>query len=143
MDWSADGATAYMLCNPKAPGTYEVCAVNAKDGKLREVTALEGVEQFALSPDQRKLLVHYSSSYMPVQLATVPVMQAGAAARLTDTRSADFKAQQLDRTANCGRAIDPWRGSRVRQAVSPGHAGSGPQVPDRHVRAWRQATCKT
>ncbi|HEU4775390.1 MAG TPA: S9 family peptidase [Telluria sp.] len=92
IDWSADGANAYMLCNPKAPGTYEVCAVNARDGKLREVTALEGVEQYALSPDQRKLLVHYSSSYMPTQLATVSVA-GGAAVKLTDTRSADFKAR--------------------------------------------------
>jgi len=92
IDWSADGSSAYMLCNPKAPGTYEVCTVSAKDGKLREVTALEGVEQYTLSPDQRKLLVHYSSSYLPVQLATVPVA-GGAAVKLTDTRSADFKAR--------------------------------------------------
>ena len=91
--WSQDGATAYLLCNPKNPGTYEVCAVNAKDATLREVTALEGVEQFTLSPDERKLLVHYSSSYMPVQLATVGV-GGGAVSKLTDTRSADFKARQ-------------------------------------------------
>ncbi|HEY0063007.1 MAG TPA: prolyl oligopeptidase family serine peptidase [Telluria sp.] len=92
IDWSADGASAYMLCNPKAPGTYEVCSVSVKDSKLREVTALEGVEQYALSPDQRKLLVHYSSSYLPAQLATVPV-SGGTAVKLTDTRSADFKAR--------------------------------------------------
>ena len=90
--WTADGATAYMLCNPDLPGTYEVCAVS-KDAKLRKVTSLEGVEQFALSPDERKLLVHYSSSYMPIQLASVPV-SGGAAVKLTDTRTAAFKARQ-------------------------------------------------
>jgi dipeptidyl aminopeptidase/acylaminoacyl peptidase len=73
--------------------TYEVCAVSARDGKLRKVTALEGVEQFALSPDERKLLVHYSSSYMPTQLATVPAA-GGAALKLTDTRTAAFKARE-------------------------------------------------
>ncbi|MGZ9043500.1 MAG: prolyl oligopeptidase family serine peptidase [Telluria sp.] len=90
--WTSDGATAYMLCNPKNPGTYEVCAVSVKDGVLREATALEGVEHFTLSPDQRKLLVGYSSSYMPIQLATVPAA-GGAATKLTDTRTADFKAR--------------------------------------------------
>ena len=90
--WSADGATAYVMCNRKTPGTYEVCAVSAKDGVTREVTSLEGVERFALSPDERKLLVHYSASYVPTQLATVAV-SGGAAVKLTDTRNADYKAR--------------------------------------------------
>ena len=94
INWSSDGATAYMLCNRKTPGEYEVCAVSAKDGATREVTALGGgVEKFALSPDQGKLLVHYSSSYVPIQLASVPV-RGGAAVTLTDTRTADYKARQ-------------------------------------------------
>lgn len=93
VQWSFDGATAYMVCNRKTPGSYEVCAVQAKDGALREVTSLEGVERFALSPDQRRLLVHYSSSYMPIQLASVP-LSGGAPARLTDTRTPQFKARQ-------------------------------------------------
>ncbi|MCE3607373.1 prolyl oligopeptidase family serine peptidase [Massilia sp. P8910] len=92
IQWSADGSTAFMMCNPNNPGTYEVCSVSASDAKLREVTALEGVEQFALSPDERKLLVHYSSSYMPAQLATVAV-SGGAPVKLTDTRSPEFKAR--------------------------------------------------
>jgi dipeptidyl aminopeptidase/acylaminoacyl peptidase len=93
VQWSADGSTAWMLCNRKTPGAYEVCSVAAKDGATREVTALEGVERFALAPDQRKLLVHYSSAYMPTQLATVPAA-GGAAQKLTDTRSAGFKARE-------------------------------------------------
>jgi dipeptidyl aminopeptidase/acylaminoacyl peptidase len=92
IDWSSDGATAYMLCNRKTPGDYEVCAVSARDGATREVTALGGVERFALSPDQGKLLVHYSSSYVPTQLASVPA-RGGAAVPLTDTRSLEYKAR--------------------------------------------------
>jgi dipeptidyl aminopeptidase/acylaminoacyl peptidase len=93
VDWSADGATAYMLCNRKTPGDYEVCAVSAKDGTTHEVTRLGGVERFALSPDQARLLVHHSSSYVPTQLTSV-ALRGGAAVTLTDTRSADFKARQ-------------------------------------------------
>ncbi|WP_020651524.1 S9 family peptidase [Massilia niastensis] len=91
--WTHDGGTAYFVCNRATPGDYEVCAVNAKSGALREVTQLDGVEGFRLSPDEGKLLVHWSSSYTPVQLATVPV-SGGAASKLTDTRTPDFKARQ-------------------------------------------------
>jgi dipeptidyl aminopeptidase/acylaminoacyl peptidase len=92
--WSADGSTAYVLCNRKTPGDYEVCSVSAKDGNTREVTAFDGgVDNFAISPDQRKLLVRYSASYMPPQLAIVPA-SGGAGIRLTDTRTAEFKARE-------------------------------------------------
>jgi dipeptidyl aminopeptidase/acylaminoacyl peptidase len=92
--WSADGATAYILCNRKQPGTYEVCSVSARDGATREVTAFDGgVEDFAISPDQHKLLVRYSAPYLPAQLAIVPAA-GGAATRLTDTRTAEFKARE-------------------------------------------------
>lgn len=91
--WSHDGRMAYVMCNRETPGDYEVCAVDAKNGAIREVTSLDGVERFTLSPDEKKLLVHWSSSYTPVQLATVPV-SGGAATKLTDTRTAEFKARQ-------------------------------------------------
>jgi dipeptidyl aminopeptidase/acylaminoacyl peptidase len=90
--WSADGGTAWLLCNRKNPGSYEVCAVSAKDGATREVSSLDGgVEDFRLSPDQRKLLVHYSGPYLPPQIATLP-SHGGEAVKLTDTRTAEFKA---------------------------------------------------
>ncbi|PWF39070.1 S9 family peptidase [Massilia glaciei] len=91
--WAGDDSRAYLLCNRKNPGTYEVCAVSPHDGVVSEVTALEGTEQFTLSPDSRKLLVHYSSSYMPTQLATV-ALAGGAVTKLTDTRTPEFKSRQ-------------------------------------------------
>ena len=93
IQFSNDGSTAYMMCNRTTPGAYEVCAASVQDGATHEVTSLGGgVERFAVSPDQSKLLVHYSSSYVPAQLATVAV-RGGATVKLTDTRSADFKAR--------------------------------------------------
>jgi dipeptidyl aminopeptidase/acylaminoacyl peptidase len=92
--WSTDGQTAWMMCNRATPIAYEVCAVTARDGSTREVSHLAGgVEDFRLSPDQRQLLVHYSESYLPPQIATLPA-GGGTATRLTDTRSADFKARE-------------------------------------------------
>ena len=91
--WSADGRTAWLLCNRKAPHTYEVCTVDAANGATREVSSLAGVQDFRLSPDQNKLLVHYSGPYLPAQLATVPA-HGGEAVKLTDTRTPDFKARE-------------------------------------------------
>jgi dipeptidyl aminopeptidase/acylaminoacyl peptidase len=91
--WSADGQTAYFMCNPKLPGTYEVCSTSTKDGALKELTSLGGVENFALSPDGRKLLVRYSTAYMPAQIGTVS-SSGGSLTQLTDTRTADYKARE-------------------------------------------------
>jgi dipeptidyl aminopeptidase/acylaminoacyl peptidase len=89
---SRDGARFYFLCNRSAPITYEVCATAAQTGSVQEVTALHGVEDFSLSPDQSKLLVRHSSTYMPPQLSVVDA-GGGQARQLTDTRSAEFKAR--------------------------------------------------
>ncbi|MEO6171157.1 MAG: prolyl oligopeptidase family serine peptidase [Lysobacter sp.] len=88
----ADGMTFYFTCNRSRPGDYEVCAVGRK-GDVREVTALDGVENFALSPDGNQLLVRYSSSYLPPQLAVVAAT-GGQARALTDTRTPAFKSRQ-------------------------------------------------
>ncbi len=93
VEWNADGSIAYFLCNPKLPGTYEVCATNLRDGTLRELTTLGGVEGYTLSPDGRKLLVRHSSAYVPTRLATV-ASSGGAASTLTDPRTPEFKARE-------------------------------------------------
>ena len=92
VQWTIDGGTAYFICNRKWSGDYEVCAVRRDGGDVREVTSLDGVEGFALSPDDGKLLVQYSASYLPPQLAIVP-SAGGAAVKLTDTRTAEFRAR--------------------------------------------------
>jgi len=90
---SADGKGFYVLCNQAAPHDYEICAVDAGSRQVRELTNLNGVEDFSLSPDGQQLLVRYSAAYLPPQLAVVPT--AGGQARvLTDTRTAEFKARQ-------------------------------------------------
>ncbi|GAB2504091.1 prolyl oligopeptidase family serine peptidase [Lysobacter humi (ex Lee et al. 2017)] len=88
---SHDGRSFLFQCNRKWPGDYEVCSVPTSGGDVREITSLDGVEDFALSPDGRKLLVRHSDSYLPPQLAVVD-LAAGTARELTDTRSAKFKA---------------------------------------------------
>jgi dipeptidyl aminopeptidase/acylaminoacyl peptidase len=90
---SADGRGFYVLCNQQSPGDYEVCAVDTASRQVRELTSLNGVEDFSLSPDGQQLLVRYSGAYLPAQLAVVPTA-GGQAKVLTDTRSAVFKARE-------------------------------------------------
>ena len=54
---SADGKRFYFLCNQAWPGDYEVCSKDIASGPVRELTALNGVEDFSLSPDGKNLLV--------------------------------------------------------------------------------------
>ena len=89
---TADGSGFLLLCNRKWPGDYEVCALDLASGQVKEITALDGVEDFSLSPDGRQVLVRYSDSYLPPQLAVVP-STGGDARVLTDTRGAAFKAR--------------------------------------------------
>lgn len=88
---SPDGQRFYFLCNRAAPGDYEVCTVPVAGGPVRELTALDGVEDFSLSPQGQVLLVRYSAAYLPPQLAWVPA-EGGQAHVLTDTRTPAFKA---------------------------------------------------
>jgi dipeptidyl aminopeptidase/acylaminoacyl peptidase len=88
---SADGKQFFFVCNRAWPGDYEVCAVPIGGGAVREVTALDGVEDFVLSPDGQQLAVRHSDSYMPPQLAVIGA-NGGDARTLTDTRSPAFKA---------------------------------------------------
>jgi len=89
---SADGNGFFFVCNQKWPGDYEVCKLDLASDKVSEVTALDGVEDFSLSPRGDQLLVRYSGAYLPPQVAVVPA-SGGQARVLTDTRTAAFKAR--------------------------------------------------
>ncbi|QNP39571.1 alpha/beta hydrolase family protein [Lysobacter solisilvae (ex Woo and Kim 2020)] len=89
---SADGKSFYFLCNRTRPGDYEVCAAD-RNGGVRELTHLDGVEDFSLSPDGRQLLVRHSRSYVPAQVSVVGI-DGGDARQLTDTRKDAFKARE-------------------------------------------------
>jgi len=80
-----------FLCNRAEPGAYEVCQVPAAGGQVRELTSANGgIEAFTLSPDGTQLLVRYSASYLPPQLAQVAT--DGRLQPLTDTRSDAYRA---------------------------------------------------
>src|SRR5690606_4037087 len=62
---AADGRGFLFVCNRASPVDYEVCRVGAGGGDVRELTALDGVEGYAESPDGARLLVRHSAHYLP------------------------------------------------------------------------------
>ena len=88
---AATGDGFFFLCNRKQPGRYDICRVEG--GRVRELTDLGGVEDFTLSPDGTRLLLHRSASYLPAQLSVMDA-NGGNLKSLTDTRTPPFKARQ-------------------------------------------------
>ncbi|MGX5731518.1 prolyl oligopeptidase family serine peptidase [Pseudoxanthomonas beigongshangi] len=90
---TADGSAFFFLCNRANPADYEICRLDLAGDAVTEVTALDGVERFALSPDDRRLLVAHSSAYVPTQLSVIDAAGSTPVA-LTDTRTPAFKARE-------------------------------------------------
>ncbi len=90
---TADGSAFFFLCNRANPADYEICRLDLAGDAVTEVTALDGVERFALSPDDRRLLVAHSSAYVPTQLSVIDAA-GGTPVALTDTRTPAFKARE-------------------------------------------------
>ncbi len=88
----AQGRYAYVIANRTHPGNYEVYQVPLTGGELRQLTALDGVSQFWLSPSGRELLLRRSYIDRHPDLYIKAVDPATPARRLTDTVSARFKA---------------------------------------------------
>ncbi|MEZ5465263.1 MAG: prolyl oligopeptidase family serine peptidase [Lysobacteraceae bacterium] len=89
---SADGRSLFFIANqPDDRGDYELYRFDNDSGNVSRLTNLDGVESFALSPGGKQLLVSYSGSYLPSQIAVVPAA-GGETRRLTDTRSDAYKA---------------------------------------------------
>ncbi|MCB1552181.1 MAG: S9 family peptidase, partial [Xanthomonadales bacterium] len=92
--WNADASQAFFLCNRSWPGDYEVCRVDRAGGEVVELTAVDAVEQFVLSPDGGALALRVSAHHTPPQLATLE-LAGGRLAMRTDTRSEGYRARAV------------------------------------------------
>ena len=57
---SADEQRIYFKANKKHPGIYEIYNVDVASGQLTALTDLGGMNDYALSPDESKLLLEHS-----------------------------------------------------------------------------------
>ena len=105
-----DASAFIVLCNREWPGDYELCRVPVSAGEVREITAIDGVEDFSVSPDGRRVALRWSMPYTPPQAAVVGA-DGSDLRKLTDTRSAAFRAM-------------PWRDPKIVQVPSSHGAGT-------------------
>jgi dipeptidyl aminopeptidase/acylaminoacyl peptidase len=88
---SNDGKWFYVRTNQVAPYSYDVYRVAPSGGALARVTQYGGMDQFVLSPDDKRLAVLHSSAYVLPQLA-VQDASGGTPRDLTHTMKAAFTA---------------------------------------------------
>jgi dipeptidyl aminopeptidase/acylaminoacyl peptidase len=77
--------------NLKHPGIYEIYQVDLA-ANLNPLTDLGGMNNYALSPDETKLLIEHSSLTMPPELYVKKLGENLEATQITDTVSKQFKA---------------------------------------------------
>ncbi len=87
---SRDQRHIYYKANPNHPGQYEVFRVAVESGQAEALTDLKGMLEYQLSPDERTLLLEYSSRTRPQELYVQPI--GGAPRPLTQTAKAAFLA---------------------------------------------------
>ncbi|GAC33834.1 S9 family peptidase [Paraglaciecola polaris] len=85
----------YFKANQKHPGIYEIYRVNVSNGEIEALTDLNGMTDYALSPDESKLLLTHSSVTMPPELYLQDATPGAQVTRLTHTISAEFLAMPL------------------------------------------------
>ena len=77
--------------NKKHPGIYEIYQVDLAKN-VKALTDLGGMNDYALSPDESKLLIEHSSFTMPPELYVLPLSLNAQVMQITHTVSEQFKA---------------------------------------------------
>jgi dipeptidyl aminopeptidase/acylaminoacyl peptidase len=92
---TSDNSAIYYKANIEHPGLYEIYRVDPKTGKSEQVTDLNGMTDYTLSPDETKLLLNHSTITMPNELYVAEASANAKATRLTHTVSDAFLAKKL------------------------------------------------
>jgi dipeptidyl aminopeptidase/acylaminoacyl peptidase len=85
-----DGSSVWLLSNNGDPTRNGLYRLDLQRDLLSEVGGFDYIEDYALSADQSRMLLTWSTSYMPAQLALMPAA-GGRAQVLTDTRSETYR----------------------------------------------------
>lgn len=86
------GDTFYFQANVNHPGIYEVYRVPASGGDIEQLTSLNGMTNYSLSPDETRLLLTHSSPLQPNELYVQEVRSGSQATRLTETVTTEFQS---------------------------------------------------
>ncbi|MBB1385811.1 S9 family peptidase [Pseudoalteromonas sp. SG45-5] len=90
-----DDSAIYYKANVEHPGLYEIYRVNPQTGNSEQITDLNGMTDYTLSPNESKLLLKHSTITMPNELYVADAKANTQATRLTHTVSDEFLAKKL------------------------------------------------
>lgn len=108
---SADDRHIYFKANKKHPGIYEIYRVSLEDKITEELTNLNGMTDYQLSPDENSLLLTHSKLTMPPELYIQTIGQAEAE-QITHTVSQEFLAMNW-----LAPDVVPIKSSHTEQAI--------------------------
>jgi len=80
----------FFKANKKHPGIYEIYQFDLNANKITALTDLGGMNDYALSPDNSKLLIQHSTVTMPPELYVQDASEKAKATQLTHTVSKKF-----------------------------------------------------
>jgi dipeptidyl aminopeptidase/acylaminoacyl peptidase len=86
------GRYLYYRANVEQPGVYEIWRVNVESRDAEQLTALGGMNEFSVSPDESRLLITHSSSNRHPELYVQDNRPGVEAQQLTDTMSDTFRS---------------------------------------------------
>ncbi|WP_404340125.1 prolyl oligopeptidase family serine peptidase [Pseudoalteromonas mariniglutinosa] len=90
-----DDSAIYYKANVEHPGLYEIYRVDPTTGESEQITDLDGMTDYQLSPDQNKLLLTHSKIMSPPELYIADAKAKSPATQLTNTVSDEFLAKKL------------------------------------------------
>ncbi len=142
VQFSRSGTAVFALSNRAHPTQWDLHTVDLAEDVIRQITALKGVEGFALHPSGSKALLLYSAHYIPMQAAVVD-LNSGQLSLATDTRTETYRAMlwqepeyvAVPSTHGTNKSI--W--SKFYRA-SPEFSGSRPVVMFVHGAGYTQNT---
>jgi dipeptidyl aminopeptidase/acylaminoacyl peptidase len=140
--WRLDGESVWMLSNRSHPTEYDLYRLDLDDGDLQRLTNHRGIESFTILPGHDRILLRYSESYLPPQVALVDA-NGGAIEPLTDTRSEAFRAIEWQPPQIVGIESSHGAGtiwSKFYPARTPAPAGGHPVVVFVHGAGYLQNT---
>lgn len=80
----------YFKANREHPGIYEIYRLSVATGEVERLTALRGMTDFRLSPDEQKLLLTHSSLTRPPELWVQDLRNSAQPRQVTNTVSDAF-----------------------------------------------------
>ena len=135
---SRDGKKFWVRASREHPGVNETYRVDAASGALTRITALDGMSEAVVSPDESKLAVLASFWNRPPELYVQDNREGGEGAQAHRHDHAGVRGDLLDHARVRSRAVHPRRrGPRLGAGLSSGELVRRPQVAGGGVRARR------